>query len=110
MFKDLTVSALAALATFAFVSGPAAAYPGEGPQPILNEPIAGVTNDYWYDYQSDVAEAQHELDKDLARATDEEDVSDARAEYRAELADARSDYVKEMRERGYPTGRVFVGD
>ncbi len=110
MFKDLAVSTMAAAATFAFVSGPAAAYPGEGPQPILDAPIAGVADDYWYDYQTDIAEAKHELDKDLGRATDAEDVSDAQEEYNRELADAVSDYEKEMRERGLLGGNVFVGE
>ncbi len=67
-------------------------------EPILQRPIADVKNNYWYDYLSDIREADHELRKDLARATDAED-----------RADARKDYAKEMRERGYRVGRVTVG-
>ena len=45
---------------------------------ILKQPIAGVKNNFWYDYLSDIREAEHELRKDLARATDAEDRADAR--------------------------------
>ncbi len=71
-------------------------------------PIAGVENDYWFNYQTDLAEARKELKKDLARSSDAEDNRDAWDEYRAELADARGDYAKEMAEKGYPIGRVRV--
>lgn len=73
---------------------------------ILRQPIAGVTNDYWFDYETDIAEARHEFAKDMAGATDTEDRRDAWEEYRAEMADARRDYAKEMREKGYPVGEV----
>ena len=75
---------------------------------ILKQPIAGVKNNFWYDYLSDIREAEHELRKDLARATDAEDRADAREEYRNEIADAHKDYAKEMRERGYRTGNVTI--
>jgi hypothetical protein len=71
-------------------------------------PIAGVENDYWFNYQTDLAEARKELTKDLRHATDAEDNRDAWDEYRAELADARGDYAKEMAEKGYPVGEVRV--
>lgn len=77
--------------------------------PIMRQPIADVKNNFWFDYLSDVREAEHELHKDLARATDDEDRADAREEYRNEIADANKDYIKEMRERGYRVGRVTVG-
>ncbi len=76
---------------------------------ILTHPIADVQNNYWFDYLSDIREAEHELKKDLARATDEEDRRDAMEEYRNEIADANKDYRKEMREKGYRVGRVTVG-
>ena len=71
-------------------------------------PIAGVENNYWFNYQTDLAEARKELTKDLRGASDAEDNRDAWEEYRAELADARGDYVKEMAEKGYPIGEVRV--
>ena len=77
---------------------------------ILTQPIANVENNYWFDYLTDIREAEHELKKDLARATDEEDRREAHEEYRAEIADANKDYRKEMRERGYRVGRVTVGE
>ncbi|MEP3225952.1 MAG: hypothetical protein ABJO01_08250 [Parasphingorhabdus sp.] len=77
---------------------------------ILTQPIANVENNFWFDYLSDIQEAEHELKKDLARATDDEDRADAVEEYRNEIADANKDYKKEMRERGYRVGRVTVGD
>lgn len=76
---------------------------------ILTQPIAGVENNYWFDYVTDIREAEHELKKDLARATDDEDRRDAMEEYRNEIADANKDYKKEMKEKGYNVGRVTVG-
>jgi hypothetical protein len=75
---------------------------------ILLRPISGVMNNFWYDYRSDVEEAEIELGKDLRRADTEQDRREAFAEYRQELSDARHDYAKEMRERGYRTGTVTV--
>ena len=72
------------------------------------EPIAAVENKYWFDYQTDLAEAKTELIKDLDQSSDAEDNRDAWEEYRAELADARGDYAKEMAEKGYPIGQVRV--
>lgn len=71
-------------------------------------PIAQIENDYWFDYQTDLAEAKKELVKDLRNASDAEDNRDAWEEYRAELADARGDYAKEMAEQGYPIGEVRI--
>lgn len=77
---------------------------------ILDRPIAGVRNNHWYDYRSDVEEAEIELRKDLRRAKSEQDEREAWAEYHRELRDARSDYRKEMAEKGYipRRGRVTV--
>ncbi len=77
-------------------------------QLVYQAPIAGVQNDYWFNYQTDLAEARKDLTKDLRRSSDAEDNRDAWEEYRAELADARGDYAKEMAEKGYPTGEVRV--
>jgi hypothetical protein len=71
-------------------------------------PIAGVRNNYWYDYRSDIEEAQSELRKDLRRAKSDQDEREAWAEYRRELRDARSDYRKEMIEKGYLQRRGVV--
>jgi len=79
-------------------------------EPILSQPIGDIENNFWFDYLSDIREAEHELKKDLKRATDDEDRRDAREEYRNEIADANKDYAKEMRERGYRVGRVTVGE
>ncbi|WP_420144803.1 hypothetical protein [Sphingobium sp.] len=77
-------------------------------QLVYQAPIAGVENDYWFNYQTDLAEARKELTKDLRGSSDAEDNRDAWEEYRAELADARGDYAKEMAEKGYPVGEVRV--
>jgi hypothetical protein len=80
---------------------------------ILEAPLAGVRNNYWYDYRSDVEEAENELRKDLRRAKTAQDKREAWREYNRELRDARSDYTKEMVEKGYitrPRGEVIVGD
>ncbi|MEM8695658.1 MAG: hypothetical protein AAGE05_06510 [Pseudomonadota bacterium] len=101
-----------ALGIAVLIAAPTAAYDGRGhvEEIPLDAPIAGVENDYWYDYLSDIFEAEQELQSDLARATDPEDRNDAWEEYENELADARSDYAGEMAERGYREGRVILGE
>ncbi|WP_022684146.1 hypothetical protein [Sphingobium bisphenolivorans] len=74
----------------------------------LRAPIAGVQNNAWFNYRTDLAEARKELVNDLRGSSDAEDERDAWDEYRTELADARHDYVKEMREKGYRPGQVRV--
>lgn len=90
------------------------AHPGRGEHVrVLDAPIAGIRNNYWYDYRSDIEEAEIELRKDLRRAKSEQDKREAWAEYHQELRDARKDYTKEMVEKGYilrPRGEVIVGD
>lgn len=90
------------------------AHPGDREHAhILEAPLAGVRNSYWYDYRSDVEEAEIELRKDLRRAKSAQDKREAWAEYNRELRDARRDYTKEMVERGYilrPRGEVVVGE
>jgi hypothetical protein len=92
----------------------ASAHPGPGQHAhILDAPLAGVRNNYWYDYRSDIEEAENELRKDLRRAKSAQDKREAWAEYNRELKDARKDYTKEMVEKGYitrPRGEVIVGD
>jgi hypothetical protein len=88
------------------------AHPGHAAHAeILKAPIAGVRNNYWYDYKSDIDEAENELRKDLRRAKSNQDKREAWAEYNRELKDARSDYRKEMVEKGYilRRGEVIVG-
>ncbi len=91
----------------------AKAHPGANAHnDVLEAPIAGVRNNYWYDYKSDVEEAENELRKDLRRAKSGNDKREAWAEYNRELRDARSDYRKEMVEKGYilrRQGTVTVG-
>jgi hypothetical protein len=86
---------------------------GEQHVHILTAPLAGIRNNYWYDYRSDIEEAESELGSDLRRAKTQQDRREAWAEYNQELRDARKDYTKEMVERGYitrPRGEVIVGD
>jgi hypothetical protein len=104
--KKMMVSAAltVALATSAF------AHPGpEGHDKIWKTPTGGIYNDFWYDYRSDVEEAENELRKDMKRAKTAQDRAEAQAEYRRELADAKKDYSKEMAERGYRRGQVIMG-
>ncbi|MGB5076300.1 MAG: hypothetical protein WBO17_02330 [Sphingorhabdus sp.] len=79
-----------------------AAHAGSRPHhKVLDSPISGERNNYWYDYKSDLDEAESELRKDLRRAKTAQDRREAYNEYDRELVDARKDYVQEMRERGY---------
>jgi len=77
---------------------------------VRNEPVAGQYDKYWYNYLSDVLEADKELKSDLRRATDEEDRRDAWEEYEHELVDADKDYVKKMRKRNFRVGRVTISN
>ncbi len=108
----LAITALAVVLAVGWVVQ-ANAHPGaQSHNHILTAPIAGVRNNYWYDYKSDVEEAENELRKDLRRAKKVSDRREAWAEYNRELRDARSDYRKEMVEKGYIVrrrGEVTVG-
>lgn len=92
----------------------AKAHPGsEDHVHILSQPLAGVRNNLWYDYKSDVEEAENELRKDLRRAKSAQDKREAWAEYNRELRDAKADYTKEMVEKRYilrQRGEVIVGE
>jgi hypothetical protein len=109
----VAVAALAALLAAGWAIK-ANAHPGsEQHVHVLDAPLAGIRNNYWYDYRSDIEEADNELRKDLRRAKTRQDRNEAWAEYNQELRDARKDYTKEMVERGYilrPRGEVTVGD
>jgi hypothetical protein len=116
MLKRTSVIALAAAAAVLLAAGwaySAKAHPGaEAHSHILKAPIAGVLNNYWYDYRSDVEEAENELRKDLRRAKTAQDRREALGEYNRELVDAKKDYRKEMVEKGYilrRQGEVTVG-
>jgi hypothetical protein len=87
------------------------AHPGhESHFQVMKKPYAGVYNNYWYDYKSDVEEAENELRKDMRRAKTAQDRKEAQQEYNRELKDANYDYRKEMVERGYiRRGQVTVG-
>ena len=102
---------VAAAIALALPSGAALAHLSDNidHEPILTHPIGDVANNFWFDYLTDIREAEHELEKDMKRASDDEDRRDAMEEYRSEIADANKDYRKEMRERGYRVGRVTVG-
>ena len=75
---------------------------------ILQAPIAGIENKYWFDYRIDITEAQKELKSDLGKADDVEDLRDAWEEYAEELREEREDYVRKMAKRGYYSGTVTV--
>ncbi len=88
---------------------PALAHPGpEAHEHTLDGPIAAKYNNHWYDYRSDVEEAENELRKDLRRAKKPSDRREAYAEYNRELYDARKDYTQEMVENGYVLRRGEV--
>lgn len=111
MKKWTTLAAIMALpATAAVAAVPYAAMPPgfEAPH-IRTSPIAGVVNQQWYNYKADILEAEKELRSDLRHATDREDRWDAWDEWEVEVVDADKDYVKEMRKKGYRSGRVMVG-
>ena len=114
LFAKHTVSLIMAPPMLAGAALPTVtlAHPGPEAHPaIIETPIAGKDNNYWYDYRSDLEEAEIELRKDLRRAKTAQDEREARSEYRRELADARKDYTKEMRELGYiGRGEVEVLD
>lgn len=76
---------------------------------VFTKPIAGVRDNHWYDYRSDLEEAEIELHKDLKDADSYKDRRRAYREYHREVADARHDYVKEAREKGLLRGTVTVG-
>lgn len=73
---------------------------------ILASPIAGITNSRWFDYRSDILEAQKELNSDLRSASDVEDRRDAWEEYAQELKHERVEYIEDMAEKGYRQGYV----
>lgn len=99
------------------------AHAGDGPSAVLYEetlaheeearivsaPIAGIQNNLWFDYRTDVGEAQKELASDLRHSSDTEDLRDAWDEYAHELKHERIAYVRKMAKRGYRQGEVIVG-
>lgn len=106
-----------AICAFAAIAAPAAAYTvsfeEQGARTeearVIAQPIAGIENKLWFNYQADLLEARKELRSDLRRASDSEDQRDAWDEYRIELSGARRTYVKKMRKRGYRHSIVTVG-
>lgn len=105
-----TIGGFGAVTAAMIIAAPASAHPGQAAhQQIMQQPIGGKLNNHWYDYRSDVAEAENELRKDLRRAKKESDRREAYAEYNRELFDARKDYRQEMIEQGYVRrGEVIV--
>ena len=109
--KKFATLILLLAAPAAVVAGTAnyGAPPGFETPEIRQNPIAGIKNRYWYNYLADVSEAEKELGSDLRHSTDREDTWDAWDEWANEIVDADKDYVKEMRQKGYRSGRVTVG-
>lgn len=103
-----TVLTAAVVASATLVACAGLANPPSRP-PVVETPFGGLEDNHWFDYRTDLLEAEEELRSDLADADDEADVFDARAEYRTELADALTDYQKEAIEAGLPIGRVIFG-
>lgn len=77
---------------------------------IIKSPIAGIRNSRWYDYRTDIGEAEKELANDLAGAGDVEDRRDAWEEYAHELKHERHEYVEYMAKRGHRYGSVIWDD
>lgn len=77
---------------------------------IITSPIAGIKNSRWFDYRSDIGEAQKELANDLGGASDVEDRRDAWEEYAHELKNERVEYVTYMAKRGHRYGTVIWDD
>src|SRR3546814_16324500 len=79
MKKWTTLAMLAALpATAAIAAVPYHKMPpGFDAPPIRAEPIAGIVNQYWYNYRADILEAEKELSSDLRPATHRDDRRDA---------------------------------
>ena len=77
---------------------------------IIHSPIAGIRNARWFDYRSDIGEAEKEFANDLAGASDVEDRRDAWEEYAHELKNERVEYVQYMAKRGHRYGTVIWDD
>src|SRR3990167_7850527 len=111
MKKWTTLAILVALpATAAVAAVPYGSMPPgfEAPN-IRTSPIAGVVNQQWDNYKTDILEAEKELASDLPRAPGRGGRWDAWGEWETEVVGADKDYVKEMRKKGYRSGRVTVG-
>lgn len=107
MKKWTTLAVLLALPATVAAAVPYGSLPPGFDRPAIRAvPIAGLRNQYWYNYKTDVLEAEKELTSDLRHATDREDRWDAWDEWANEIVDADKDYVKEMRKKGYAAGRV----
>jgi hypothetical protein len=101
---------ITSLAAIAITATPLAAHVDQQrDMEIREDPIAGQYDKHWYNYLTDLLEADKELKSDLRRATDAEDTGDAWEEYENELVDADKDYVEEMRDRNFRVGRVTLG-
>lgn len=106
--------AIATLAALGFASAAAAAVQTlyeeqlarDEEKLIIHAPIAGIKNSRWFDYRSDILEAQKELNSDLRSASDVEDRRDAWEEYAHELKHERVDYIEDMAEQGFRHGYV----
>ena len=112
--KSLKIAAAAALGLLASTGHAAIAdlieekIAREEERLIINEPIAGIENRFWFDYRIDIIEAKKELRSDLDRASDVEDLREAWEEYARELRRERIHYIEEMAERGFRSGIVIV--
>jgi hypothetical protein len=105
---SLAVAATAAVNTRVVLAEERMAHEEEGR--IIESPIAGIQNHYWFDYRGNVLESQKELANDLRHASKAKDMRNAWDEYRGELSHERGHYIHVMAKRGYVTPRVEVVD
>lgn len=75
---------------------------------IIQTPLGGIENKYWFNYRANVNESQKELSTDLRKASDIEDQRDAWEEYATELRHERGTYTKAMVKRGYRVPSVYI--
>jgi hypothetical protein len=75
---------------------------------ILDGPIGGVENKWWFNYRVNLIEAQKELSRDLRHANSAKSERGAWDEYRRELVHERVHYMKVMTKRGYRMPTVTV--
>ena len=111
-FPEIAILAIAGLAATATQAAAPMLYEEELARDeearIINQPIAGIENRFWFDYRIDITEAQKELKSDLRKADDIEDRREAWEEYGKELRHERIDYIEDMAKKGYRMGEVTV--
>src|SRR3546814_19518781 len=108
MKKWTTLAMLAALpATSAIAAVPYHAMPpGFDAPPIRAQPIAGIVNQYWYNYQADILQPEKALSSDLRHDNDREHRWDAWAEWPVTVGDAHQPALKDNGKKGPKQGTL----